>query len=88
MTPEQEALREKVARASYERWRSTRPNAPAFDSLYSDALESELADADAAIAVVLKEASRVAESFNVPMTDERGLGSVISHEILSLIPQS
>jgi hypothetical protein len=56
------ALREKVARAVYNRWRGKRPNAPAFDCLYEDALESELSDADAAIAVCLEEAARMIET--------------------------
>jgi hypothetical protein len=47
----------------YDRWRTTRPNAPIFDNLYADARESELADADAALSVVLEEAAKVAEAF-------------------------
>ncbi len=60
MIDEQKALREAVARASYERWRTTRPKAPAFDVLHSDAMESELAGADAALAVALEKAAKVA----------------------------
>jgi len=86
MTPEQEALREKVAREFTGHIASTCCHRTG--GINDDPKCECRVLADAAIAVVLKEASRVAESFNVPMTDERGLGSVISHEILSLIPQS
>jgi hypothetical protein len=55
-------LVERVARAMYERWRATRPNAPIFDNLYLFARESELADARAAIRIALEEAAKVAET--------------------------
>ena len=61
MTDAREALRERVARAMYERWQSTRASAPPFDSLFASSLESELANADVAIALVLEEAAKVAE---------------------------
>lgn len=65
-TPEQI---EAVARAAYERWRITRPNAPLFESLCADAMESELASAIDAISAMrpfiraeaLEEAADVAE---------------------------
>jgi len=75
-TPEQI---EAVARAAYERWRTTRPNAPLFDSLCADAMESELVSARAAInamrpfirAEALEEAVKVADQMQDlhPMDD-------------------
>jgi len=78
-TPEQI---EAVARAAYERWRTTRPNAPLFENLCADAMESERASAIAAIntmrplirAEALEEAAKVAsereeECVGIPCPD-------------------
>ena len=59
-----DALRERVARAMYGRWRTTRPNAPIFDNLYQEARESELLDASVAIAICFEEAARVADHYS------------------------
>ena len=61
MTDEQKALREAVARATYNRWRAAHTAWPVFYELTGDAMANELADADAAIAVVLERAARVAD---------------------------
>lgn len=95
MTPEQEALREKVAIALYE-------SAHAIDTMPSDPWEGpewpeEKAafrkHASAAIAVVLKEAARVAGAMMIggsdgfPVVNDPYISDAICSEILSLIPQ-
>ena len=55
-----EELREKVAQAMYDQWQAKRLSAPAFFMLSGNALKHELENADAAIALVLEEAARVA----------------------------
>lgn len=94
MTPEQEALREKVAREIYDILEG--PIADQDFGRQTRQWELSLVLADAAIAVVLKEASRVAAGcrgtnrfdLNGNMIDYTPSdGGRISRMILSLIPQ-
>lgn len=87
-------LIEKVARASYDRWRRRRPNAPAFDDLVGDALESELEDAASAVAAAFEAAARIAEQFerytligfDGTTTYHTGCGHVVAEAIRRRIP--
>lgn len=68
-------LRERVARAMYGRWwRASRTNAPCFSELTGKALESELADADTAIALIwneaMEEAAKVATAPSAMIDNE------------------
>ena len=98
MTPEQEALREKVARAlcaaADDDWDRSFFSMVASNDTPKTGQEAYRALADAVIAVVLKEAARVAkgypDTYNDPVSAHAELMTCvrIGNAILSLIPQS
>lgn len=81
---DRDTLRERVARAMYDRWRTTRPNAPIFDNLYQEARESELLDASVAVSLVMEEAAKVADEHEDDMG--HGKGAQIAAAIRALKP--